>query len=72
MEELEKCLESTQNLKRAAMDQQKAILALNWPKLDKNQRQCPMCEIIFDNIEYEKFEQHVIEHFVTENAINSY
>ena len=72
MEEIEKCLESTQKLKKAALDQQKAILALHWPKIDKNHRQCPMCEIIFDNIEYETFEQHVIEHFVTENAINSY
>lgn len=66
-DELEKCLESTRKLKTAVLQQQKVVI-LQLKKFGREKqpkRVCPFCECVFDDhIEYEVFEQHVIEHLL--------
>ena len=73
LEELEKCLDNARKLKNAVLEQQQKILQqFVRSKINPRRQVCPMCEVVFEHIEYEQFEQHVIEHFVTNQAINSY
>ena len=73
LEELETCLDNARKLKNAVLEQQQKILQqFVRSKINPRRQVCPMCEVVFEHIEYEQFEQHVIEHFVTNQAINSY
>ena len=68
MEEIIKCLKTTEELKGALLDQQKLLKQLLIVfKNPQKFRCCPMCEIIFENNEYDTFEEHVMSHFEVDN-----
>ena len=67
MEEIIKCLKTTEELKNAVLDQQKLLKHLLIVfKNPQKFRCCPMCETIFEN-EYVTFEEHVMSHFEVDN-----
>ena len=76
MDDILKCLKAAEELKKAVLDQQnllkKLLIVFKNPK-SSNYRCCPMCETIFENNDYDTFEEHVISHFeaVEFNAIET-
>lgn len=65
LDDLLKCLDQTQKLKKALIYQQETLKKLL--KIEKccqaQMKQCPMCETYFENVSTEDFENHVINHF---------